>query len=106
LDRQRTVHSGEERQTNARILLANVLQSSSRTFSCVSFPSFFAFKEGMWDTPISARGGWPTVSARLRDTSHEGAISPAYHAQKLSPEINVVLVVGLEVFTQYGVIRH
>jgi len=34
------------------------------------------------------------------------AISPAYHAQKLSPEINVVLVVDLEVFTQYGVIRH
>ena len=35
-----------------------------------------------------------------------GAISLAYPAQQLSPEINVVLVVGLEVFTQYGVIRH
>src|SRR5215471_4045021 len=50
------------RPENARILLANVLQSSSRTFSCVSFPSVFAFKEGMWDTPISALGGSPTVS--------------------------------------------
>jgi hypothetical protein len=47
-----------------------------------------------------------TDNARYRYTSREGAISPAYHAQKLSPEINVVLVVGLEVFTQYGVIRH
>jgi hypothetical protein len=45
-------------------------------------------------------------NARLRDTSREGAISPVYHTQKLSPEINVVLVVGLKVFTQYGVIRH
>src|SRR5262249_52232059 len=47
---------------NGGILLANVLQSSSRTFSCVSFPSVFAFKEGIWDTPISALGGSPTVS--------------------------------------------
>ena len=49
---------------NGRILLANVLQSSSRTFSCVSFSSIFAFKEGMWETPISALGGSPTVSGR------------------------------------------
>jgi hypothetical protein len=42
--------------------LANLLQSSSSTFSCVSFPSFFAFQEGMWDTQISALGGSPTVS--------------------------------------------
>ena len=44
--------------------------------------------------------------ARYRYTSRERAISPAYHAQKLSPEINVVLVIGLKVFTQYGLIRH
>ena len=37
---------------NLRILLANLLQRSRSTFSCVSFPSFFAFKEGMWDTQI------------------------------------------------------
>src|SRR5262249_36019380 len=43
------------------VLLANVLQSSSSTFSCVRFPRFFAFKEGMWDTHISVRGGWPIV---------------------------------------------
>jgi hypothetical protein len=47
-----------------------------------------------------------TDNARYRYTSRERAISPAYHAQKLSPEINVVLVVGLKVFTQYGLIRH
>ena len=41
------------------------LQSSSSTFSCVSFPSIFAFQEGMWDTQISALLGSPTVSGRL-----------------------------------------
>ena len=51
--------------------MANVLQSSSRTFSCVSFPSVFAFKEGMWDTRISALGCWPTVP-------HEPGLSTAY----------------------------
>jgi hypothetical protein len=50
---------------NARILLANLLQSSRSTFSWGSFPSFFAFQEGMLDTHISALGGWPTVSARF-----------------------------------------
>ena len=35
---------------NGRILLANPLQSSRSTFSRESFPSFFAFQEGMWDT--------------------------------------------------------
>jgi len=35
-----------------RILLANPHQSSRSTFSWESFPSFFAFKEGMWDTQI------------------------------------------------------
>src|SRR5262249_44646064 len=42
-----------------------------RTFSCVSFPSVFAFKEGMWDTPISALGGSPTVT-------HDPRLSTAY----------------------------
>jgi hypothetical protein len=50
---------------NARILLANLLQSSRSTFSRGSFPSFFAFKEGMWDPQISALLSSPTVSARL-----------------------------------------
>jgi hypothetical protein len=44
--------------------LANLLQSSRSTFPWGSFLSFFAFKEGMLDTQISALGGWPTVSAR------------------------------------------
>ena len=41
--------------------MANLLQSSSSTFSCVSFPGFFAFQEGMWDTHISALLSSPTV---------------------------------------------
>ena len=53
------------RMDNLRILLANQLQSSGSTFSCVSFPSFFAFQEGMWDTQISALPSSPTVSGRL-----------------------------------------
>src|SRR5215510_5281191 len=47
---------------NGGILLANLLQSSSSTFSCVSFPRFFAFQESMWDAPISALLNSPTVS--------------------------------------------
>jgi hypothetical protein len=50
---------------NERILLANLLQSSRSTFSRGNFLSFFAFQEGMLDTQISARGGWPTVSERF-----------------------------------------
>jgi len=42
---------------NGGILLVNLLQRSRSTFSWDSFLSFFAFKEGMWDTQISARGG-------------------------------------------------
>src|SRR5215475_982485 len=47
------------------ILLANPLQSSRSTFSWESFPSFFAFKEGMWDTQIAALLSSPTVSVRF-----------------------------------------
>jgi hypothetical protein len=47
---------------NGGILLANVFQSSRSTFSWGSSPAFFAFKEGMWVTRISALGGSPTVS--------------------------------------------
>src|SRR5262245_25389975 len=36
--------------------------SSSSTLSCISFPSFFAFQEDMWDTQISAVLSSPTVS--------------------------------------------
>ena len=36
-------------------------------FSCTGFSSFFAFEEGMWETKISAPGGWPTVSKFLYD---------------------------------------
>ena len=50
---------------SARILLVNLLQSSRSTFSRGSFPSFFAFKEGMLGAPTSVSEGWPTVSARF-----------------------------------------
>src|SRR5262245_7114932 len=36
-----------------------LLQSSRSTFSRGNFPSCFAFREGMWDTPMSALGGSP-----------------------------------------------
>jgi hypothetical protein len=39
-----------EDSVNGGILLANLLQRSSSTFSWGRFPSFFAFKEGMSDT--------------------------------------------------------
>jgi len=41
------------------------LQSSRSTFSRESFPSFFALKEDMWDTQISALLSSPTVSGHL-----------------------------------------
>src|SRR5438445_13341325 len=48
------------------------LQGSRSTFSCVSFPSVFAFQDDMWDTQISAPGGSPTVSGPIMDiiTTH------------------------------------
>ena len=49
---------------NGRILLANLLQSSNSTFSCIHFRSFFAFQAGMWDPRISALLSSPTVSGR------------------------------------------
>ena len=55
----------ERRAENERILLANLLQRSRTAFSCVSFSCFFAFKEGMYDTQISAVLSSPTVSGRL-----------------------------------------
>ena len=66
-----------------RILLANLFQSSRSTFSRGSLLSFFAFKEGMVDTQISALGGWPTVSGRFvrqgdRAKKPLGEGTPAY----------------------------
>src|SRR5256884_9813479 len=51
---------------NARILLANLFQSSRSTFSCVSFPSVFAFQDDMWDTHISARGFANSIPRQIR----------------------------------------
>ena len=53
---------------NGGILLASLLQRSRSIFAGGSFLSFFAFKEGILDTQISALGGWPTVSGGLRET--------------------------------------
>jgi hypothetical protein len=56
---------------NGRVLLANLFQGSKRTLSCAGFPIFLAFKEGMWDTQISALLNSPTVT-------HEPGLSTAY----------------------------
>lgn len=40
----------------------NLFQRSRTAFSCVRFSGFFAFKEGMYDTQISAVLSSPTVS--------------------------------------------
>ena len=50
-------------------MIISLFQGSRSTFSCVSFPRFFAFQAGMWGTPISALLNSPTVSARLVYTS-------------------------------------
>ena len=55
----------ETRSGIVRILLANLLQSSSSTFPWGNLLSFFAFQEGMLGTPIGTLEGWPTVSGRL-----------------------------------------
>ena len=55
----------DEPHEYVRILLANPLQRSRSTFSWESFPSFFAFQEGMWGTQISALLSSPTVSLRF-----------------------------------------
>ena len=86
--RQKLCHPGPK---NARILLVNLHQSSRSTFSWESFPSFFAFQEGMLDTQILALGGWPTVSARfvhharcciLRQTYVVAVLSASMHATR------------------------
>src|SRR5215471_5179777 len=46
------------------------LQRSKRTFSWGSFLSFFAFKEGMWDTQIAALLSSPTVSGGFSRHPH------------------------------------
>jgi hypothetical protein len=45
-----------------KILLANLHKSSRSTIYCASFASFFAFKEGMVETHISALLSSPTVT--------------------------------------------
>src|SRR5262249_54863384 len=63
---------------HGRILLVNLLQRSRRTFSWESFLSFFAFKEGMVDTQISALGDWPTVSGRFADGQRKDVVALAF----------------------------
>src|SRR5437764_13953311 len=59
------------------------LQGSRSTFSGTRFPSFFAFKEGIWETHIAALLSSPTVSGgfvRLVYSSKKplGEGTPAY----------------------------
>src|SRR5438105_15937351 len=67
-------------EENEGILLANLLQSSRSTFSWGSFPSFFAFQEGMWDTQISALLSSPTVSPPILETSLFVNLGCNYHS--------------------------
>jgi hypothetical protein len=46
------------------------------------FPQLFAFKEGMWDTPISALGGSPTVAGGFVRQDRKASV----RAQKLHYE--------------------
>src|SRR6266446_3477182 len=71
---------------NGGILLANLLQSSKRTFSLGSFSSFFAFKEGIWDTQISALLSSPTVSG--------GFVRLGGRAKKSLPKCLIRFVTG------------
>src|SRR5262245_47002532 len=56
---------------NGVILLANLFQGSSSSFSCTRFPRCCAFQAGMWDTHISALLSSPTVA-------YEPGLSTAY----------------------------
>jgi hypothetical protein len=69
---------------NVWILLANLLQGSRSTFSRANFPSFFAFKEGMWDTHISALWSSPTVSVRLMQHAIDPSEKWCIPCQRLS----------------------
>ncbi len=66
IDLYSVIYSQHSRTGKSRkkggILLANLLQRSRTAFSRVSFSSFFAFKEGMYDTQIAALLSSPTVS--------------------------------------------
>ena len=68
---------GRSLAQNRPILLANVFQSSRSTLCHINFPNFFAFKEGMGGTPISALLSSPTVSARFCDRLVTPALGPA-----------------------------
>jgi hypothetical protein len=68
------------------LLLANLLQSSRSTFSWGSLPSFFAFKEGMWDTQISTPLGSPTVSGHfVRQAFITTRTLPFFSAENVAP---------------------
>jgi hypothetical protein len=67
---------------NPPILLANLLQSSSSTFSYVSFPSFFAFQEGIWDTQIAALLSSPTVTPDYLRPNEE-IVRLSFYSQRL-----------------------
>ena len=56
------------------MLLANLLQRSRTVFSRVSFSSFLAFKEGMYNTQSTALLSSPTVSARMMDFAETAAM--------------------------------
>src|SRR5438045_2333824 len=77
------LNSPQSISKNLPILLANLLQRSRTAFSCVSFASFFAFKEGMYDTQTSAVLSSPTVSHRFSRLDNKSVQTEALLCQSL-----------------------
>jgi hypothetical protein len=62
------------------LLLANPLQSSRSTFSWGNLLSFFAFKDGMLDTPIALLGVPGVISGKfsVRETATKSLLSTGH----------------------------
>jgi hypothetical protein len=86
----------------ARILLANLLQSSRSTFSWGNFLSFFAFKEGRLGTQILALWGFANSIRPLFERCEMLACSLVRSVQKTVPQISVELVADREVCGRYA----
>ena len=87
--------AGCGRQKNEGILLANLLQRSRTAFSCVSFSNFFAFKEGMYDTQVSAVLSSPTVSEGFLDRCPTRTLLIVDHPGRLILKVTYNIVLTL-----------
>jgi hypothetical protein len=87
---------------NGRILLANLLQCSKSTFFSGKFPQLFCLQRRYVEHTNFATWGFANSIRPLFAHDMRGAMLPVQRARKLSPSINVKLVVGLEVFRQHA----